>query len=147
MDGYLRDFLLAFLPLLVAIDAIGTVPVLPGIVGDRPLSDRVRITNAALLTAFLVGFGFLFLGHMVLRFLGIHIEHFAIAGGLILLVLGVQKIVSSKPQEVPDRDELLAVVPIGTPLTAGQATLATLLPYQTASRCLWSAMPSPPTRP
>jgi len=49
-----------------------------------------------------------------------------VAGGIILLVLSVRYIVTGHLTEVV-REEMVAVVPIGTPLLAGPATIATLL--------------------
>ncbi len=127
MESYGKEFLLAFLPLFVAIDAIGTLPLILGIIQEIPFKQRARITNIALLTATSLGFAFLFLGKWILRFLGIEVEHFAIAGGLVLLVLAIKDIVGSGFIDVPEKQEMLGVVPLGTPLTAGPATLATLL--------------------
>ena len=126
--SYGKQFLLSFVPLFVAIDAIGSLAIIVGIIRDTPTRTRLRIVNIALTTALVLGFVFLLVGREILRFLGIHVEHFAIAGGLVLLALGVREILGGKPvQDAPEQRELLAVVPIGTPLTTGPATLATLM--------------------
>jgi multiple antibiotic resistance protein len=129
MDPFGKEFLLAFFPLLVAIDAIGTVPILLGILETASPQQRRKAINIALLTALAVGLSFLFLGHALLRFLDIEVGHFAIAGGIILLAIALGELVGSGflKQQPPDVRELAAIVPIGTPLTAGPGTLATLL--------------------
>jgi multiple antibiotic resistance protein len=58
--------------------------------------------------------------------MGISVGAFAIAGGLILLVLSIRYILTGHIVEVI-KEEMVAVVPIGTPLTVGPATIATLL--------------------
>ncbi|MBI3744762.1 MAG: MarC family protein [Chloroflexi bacterium] len=129
MDAsYGKQFLLSFVPLFVAIDAVGSLAIIVGIIRDTPTRTRLRIVNIALTTALILGFVFLLVGREILRFLGIEVEHFAIAGGLVLLALGIREILGGKSiQDTPEQRELLAVVPIGTPLTTGPATLATLL--------------------
>lgn len=129
MDSYWKEFLLAFVPLFVAMDPMGSLPIVLGIIGGSPRPERIRIINLALTTALALGFSFLFVGRVTLHFLDIKVDHFAIAGGLILLILAIKDLVGQSPaaQEVPDKAEMLAVVPIGTPLTAGPGTLATLL--------------------
>jgi multiple antibiotic resistance protein len=78
------------------------------------------------MTAAVVGLAFLFLGKFILDVMGISVGAFAIAGGLILLVLSIRYILTGHVVEVI-KEEMVAVVPIGTPLTVGPATIATLL--------------------
>ncbi len=129
VDPYGKEFLLAFFPLLVAIDAIGTLPILLGILEPATRPQRLRTINIALLTALVLGLAFLFLGHALLRFLDIEVEHFAIAGGIVLLAIALGEMLGSGfLRQMPlDTHEMMAIVPIGTPLTAGPGTLATLL--------------------
>jgi len=77
-------------------------------------------------TAAGVGFAFLFLGQLILNVLGISVGSFAIAGGIILLVFSIKYMTTGKMVEAI-KEEMVAVVPIGTPLTAGPATITTLL--------------------
>jgi multiple antibiotic resistance protein len=58
--------------------------------------------------------------------MGISVGSFAIAGGLILVVLSITYMTTGRMMQVI-REEMVAVVPIGTPLTLGPATIATLL--------------------
>ena len=58
--------------------------------------------------------------------MGISVGSFAIAGGLILLVLSIKYMTTGRMVELI-KEEMVAVVPIGTPLTVGPATITTLL--------------------
>ncbi len=58
--------------------------------------------------------------------MGISVGAFAIAGGIILLVLSLRYMTTGRMVEII-KEEMVAVVPIGTPLTVGPATVATLL--------------------
>jgi len=82
--------------------------------------------HIAALTAVLVGIAFLFFGQFVLDVMGISVGSFAIAGGLILLVLSIRYMTTGRMVEAV-KEEMVAVVPIGTPLIAGPATITTLL--------------------
>lgn len=122
-----KELALTFVPLFVAIDAMGNVPIVLGLTEDMNVAQRAKVVNIALITAALLGLAFLFAGKYILEFLGISVSHFAIAGGIILLSLSVRDIVTGKMMETPVKQELMAIVPIGTPLTVGPATLTTLL--------------------
>ena len=125
--SFFEQIVFAFVPLFVAIDAIGTVPLVISVTQDFNPPERWRVIRIAMLTALAVGLGFLFLGEWVLALLGIKVAHFAIGGGLVLLVLSVRDIATGKMMDAPAREELAGVVPIGTPLTVGPATITTLL--------------------
>src|SRR4030042_4885889 len=122
-----KELALNFVPLFVAIDAIGNVPIVIGLTEEMTSKQRARVVNVALATASIVGLAFLFAGKYILEFLSISVSHFAIAGGIVLIALSVKDLVTGKMMEVPNKQEMMAVVPIGTPLTVGPATLATLL--------------------
>jgi len=123
---YLGDFLLTFVPLLIVIDALGNLPFVITMSEGMDKPERRRMIRTALITASIVGLVFLFFGQLILRLMDISVGAFAIAGGVVLLVLSV-KYVSTGRMVDATRDEMIAVVPIGTPLVVGPATITTLL--------------------
>ena len=127
MTGLDDQFLRSLVPIFVAIDALGTLPIIISISEQMTKSERTRIVHLAMLTASTVGLGFLFVGKYLLEFLDISVGHFAIAGGVVLLGLSLRDLVAGKMMEMPLKEEMVAVVPIGIPLTVGPATLTTLL--------------------
>ncbi|MDD4923614.1 MAG: MarC family protein [Dehalococcoidales bacterium] len=126
MAEFWQNFILTFVPLFIVIDALGTLPVVITLGEGLTLKERRKMINVATITAIVVGLAFLFLGQFILNVMGISVGAFAIAGGLILLVLSIKLIITGRMVDV-DKDEMVAVVPIGTPLTAGPATITTLL--------------------
>lgn len=118
---------LTFTPLFVAIDAMGNVPIVLSLSSEMNKAERRRMVNIALMTAGLVGLTFLLVGRFVLRLLNIEVYHFAIGGGLVLFILSVRDLATGKMVDVPSKEEMLAVVPLGTPITVGPATLTTLI--------------------
>lgn len=121
-----NTFLLTFIPLFVAIDAPGILPLYISLVESVPDKERKHIARQSVITAFLVGTLFLFLGNFIFSLLGIKLEDFMIAGGILLLILSISDILRVKEKELTISDTL-GVVPIGTPLLAGPATLTTLI--------------------
>jgi len=125
-DGWWQDFVKSFVPLFIVIDAFGNLPFVISLSQDMVRAERRKMINIAVMTAAVVGLAFLFLGRFILDVMGISVEAFAIAGGLILLVLSIRYILTGHIVEVI-KEEMVAVVPIGTPLTVGPATITTLL--------------------
>jgi multiple antibiotic resistance protein len=121
-----ESFLLTFVPLLVVIDALGNLPIIISLGEGMSHRERVRMINIAIVTAAIVGLIFLFFGRFILNLLDISVGSFAIAGGVVLLVLSIRFIMTGRMVEVV-KEELVAVVPIGTPLLVGPATITTLL--------------------
>jgi multiple antibiotic resistance protein len=122
----LNKFLLAFIPLFVAMDPVGLVPLFLGMTQGVERARRERIAGQALITAAVVAVGFMFLGRWTFRVLGISVGDFQIAGGLILLVLASRELLGSKPEEMVLPEDF-GIVPLGLPLIAGPAVLTTLL--------------------
>lgn len=125
-DWQNNQFILTFVPLFIAIDAFGNLPFLIFLSGGLTVSERRRIVHLATLTAAVVGLAFLFFGQFILTVMGISVGSFAIAGGIVLLVLSIKYMSTGQMVEMV-KEEMVAVVPIGTPLIAGPATVTTLL--------------------
>jgi len=121
-----HDFVMTFVPLFIVIDAFGNLPFLIMSGQDMDRRQKTRMVNYAILTATLVGLVFLFLGQFILNIMNIEVEEFAIAGGIVLLILSIRYMITGHMVTVV-KEEMVAIVPIGTPLTVGPATIATLL--------------------
>ena len=126
MSNYLQDFILTFVPLFIVIDALGTLPFVISLSKGMPKPERRKMIHLATITAVAVGLVFLFFGQFILNVMNIKVPAFAIAGGIILLVLSIKYMTTGRMVEVI-KEEMVAVVPIGTPLTVGPATITTLL--------------------
>jgi multiple antibiotic resistance protein len=125
-EQLVEDFVKTFVPLLIVIDAFGNLPFVISLSEGITRTERHKMINIAVVTAAVLGLAFLFLGRWILDLLGISVGAFAVAGGLILLVLSIRYILTGHIVEVI-KEEMVAVVPIGTPLTVGPATITTLL--------------------
>lgn len=121
------QLVLTFVPIFIAVDAPGNLPLLLALGQEMERREWSRMVWLAVITASAVGLAFLFLGKAVLGLLGIAVAHFAVAGGLVLLALSMRDLTTGRMMETPLKEEMVAVVPLGTPLTVGPATLTTLL--------------------
>ena len=121
-----HKFFVAFIPIFVAIDAIGLVAMFLGLAGNSTREQRQREGFIAIFTALCISVGFIFLGKIIFTALGITVADFQVAGGLILLGLAGRELlnVASASREATDD---FGIVPLGMPLIAGPALLTALL--------------------
>ncbi len=123
-----ESFIKAFIPLFVAMDILGLLPLFLGLtqgVEKRPLR---RLIFSATATAFIISIVFLFTGSALFVFMGITSDDFRIGGGILLLVLSIQDLAtSSSIEERRSPTHSIGVVPIGIPLIMGPAALTTIL--------------------
>jgi multiple antibiotic resistance protein len=135
----MNDFLRVFIPLFVAIDPLGLVPVFLSVTEGMSDARRRRTSFEAVASASVICIGFMFLGEAIFRFLGITVNDFRIAGGVILLVLAVlDLLIVGKPALNPE--EMVGVVPLGMPLIAGPATLTSVLVLSGDPGKSWTAL-------
>ena len=126
MREFAEKFLLAFIPLFVAIDPIGLVACFMGLAPNASREHRQRQGLLAVLTGLGVGIAFIFLGKIIFSALGISVADFQVAGGLILLGLAIRDLLGFG-ENMGSGDQDFGVVPLGMPLIAGPALLTALL--------------------
>ncbi len=122
----LNQFLICLIPIMVALDAPGVLPLYMAMTEGMKKNERKIIVRQSILTAFLITIGFVLIGRAVFTALGIKVEDFMIAGGIVLMIIAVLDMVRAGEPRVTI-SPTLGVVPLGTPLIAGPATLTTTL--------------------
>jgi len=125
----LRPYILSFIPLFVAVDAIGNIPIFLSLVEGTSKAQRNKIIFDAVITAVVVAVVFMFIGTWVFSLLGITIPDFQIAGGALLFIIAARLLLPGAQKSVltSSRDKDMGVFPLGTPLITGPAVLATTL--------------------
>jgi multiple antibiotic resistance protein len=125
----IRELALTFVPLFVAMDPVGNLPIFLALTQEGTATHRKKTANLATLTAFGVGLLFVAVGKAIFSLLGIEVTDFLMAGGIILLILAIRYLITGKTVEIGDvsASETIGVVPLGTPLVVGPAVLAALL--------------------
>ena len=111
-----------FAVLFAVIDILGSIPILVNI---RKRVGEIEAEKASMV-ACLILISFLFFGTKILKFIGIDIESFAVAGAFVLFVIALELIlgINIHRDEAP---ESASIVPIAFPLIAGAGSLTTVL--------------------
>ena len=122
----MSEILLAFIPVFVAVDPIGVLPIYISLTHGMEAAAQRRVILQSMLTAAGLAVGFLFLGRAIFALLGITVGDFLVAGGAILFCIAIMDIMTSEKERRKPGEEL-GIVPLGTPLVAGPALLTTTL--------------------
>ena len=126
MKDFIVKFVIAFVPLFVAIDAIGMVAIFIGLGANVDAKRRQQQALIGIGTALAISVGFVFLGKLIFKALGITVADFQVAGGLLLLTFAVRDLLDMGADKGPTTEDF-GVVPLGMPLIAGSALLTALL--------------------
>ena len=127
MQLNLHEILTVSTILFAVIDIVGSIPVL------LQIKTKVGYIKAeqATIVSFFILIVFLFLGETILRFLGVDVKSFAIAGSLVIFFLAMEMILGIRLYK-DDIPETASIVPIAFPLIAGTGTMTTLLSLRAA---------------
>ncbi|MBD1849156.1 NAAT family transporter [Cyanobacteria bacterium FACHB-502] len=123
----------AFLTLFVVIDPVGLTPIFITLAGKYSAAQQVRIARQAVLVAGVILLVFALVGNWLLRYLGITIEAFQVAAGLLLLKIALDMVFAHRERETEEEEqeaqlrEDISVFPLAIPLLAGPGTLASVL--------------------
>jgi len=121
----MHPFLLSFIPIFVAVDAFGVLPVFISLTQGISEKEKLQVLKQSVITALAVAISFVFIGKAIFNYLGITVEDFLIAGGIILFVLALVDLLF--PTKQRRTSPSLGVVPLGMPLIVGPAVLTTSL--------------------
>ena len=119
-----KEIISVKLILFSVIDVVGSLPViieLPKKMGKIE-SEWATFVSGALMVSFL------FVGERILQLFGVDVQSFAVAGALIIFLIGLEMILGRtifKPSE--NTGGATHIVPIAFPLIAGAGTLTTII--------------------
>jgi multiple antibiotic resistance protein len=123
MEFNFKEFLTLSFTLFAVIDILGTIPLLISIkkkVGNiHPF--RVTLISGGLMVLFF------FVGKPFLNMLGVDIRSFAVAGSIVIFILGLEMILGIEFFRSEQNGPTTTVVPIAFPLIAGSGTLTTIM--------------------
>jgi multiple antibiotic resistance protein len=126
-------FAKAFLTLFVVIDPVGLAPLYLALVSDRLPEEQTQIARRAVLVSAAILLGFGLTGAYVLHNLGISLQAFQIAAGVLLFKIALDMIfvhqereTEAEAQEAGTRQDV-SVFPLAIPLIAGPGSLASIL--------------------
>ena len=133
----------SFITLFVVIDPIGLVPLFLALTPNATKAQRRIIAGRAVFVGFVILLAFGLLGDELLRFLGISLAAFRMAGGLLLFVIALEMLFEKhherRERNVTDQtdaeaealpqDDLddVSVFPLGIPLIAGPGAITSII--------------------
>ena len=122
MNFFFIEYISAFMVLFAVIDIIGSIPI---IIDLKNKSGKIESLKATLV-AFLIMVAFLILGAKLLGLFGVDISSFAIAGSIILFLMGLEMVMGIELFK-HDTPAGASIVPIAFPLIAGAGSITSLL--------------------
>jgi len=122
----MEAFWMCFLPMFVAVDAVGILPLFMHFTEGVERRAVHRVIVQSMITALAVALVFLALGRWIFQYLGITVADFLIAGGILLFTISVIDIITVEKRVAQVDADSLGAVPIGVPLLVGPAVLTTI---------------------
>jgi multiple antibiotic resistance protein len=119
----LSEIITVSITLFAVIDILGSVPVL---IGLKKKMGEINSLQATLVSGALM-LAFFFAGGEMLKFMGLDVQSFAIAGSFIIFFLGMEMILGIEFFKSEGTGKSGSVVPIAFPLIAGSGTLTTVM--------------------
>ena len=139
MTDFTTALVAAFLPLFVAINIPGILPIYIGMTETFTRLQRRQLLIRALAAAAVLAVLMLFAGEIIFASLGITLNDLRVGGGLILLVIAVTDLAfgdfkkrrggrnGDTLEDLDADDPDLPVVPLGIPLIIGPGAITTIL--------------------
>jgi multiple antibiotic resistance protein len=122
-DFSLGQLLTVSFTLFAVIDIIGSIPLL---IAMKDKMGAIREFKATLISGALMIL-FLFVGESFLQMLGVDRRSFAVAGSIVIFVLGLEMVLGHEFFKSDKNAKSGTVVPIAFPIIAGSGTLTTIM--------------------
>ena len=123
----MKEFWLCFVPLFVAVDAVGVLPLFISLTEGIEQAQLKKVVVQSVVTASTVALVFLIFGPVLLRFMGITVADFMIAGGILLFAIALSDLLTGEKRHRLIDHGSLGAVPIGVPLITGPGVLTTCI--------------------
>ncbi len=143
---HIVHILTVFTAIFVIVDPFAVVPVYLMMTDRFPQEAIVHTRRKAAWVALGILATFAVSGLSIFHIFSITLPAFQIAGGILLLLLGIAQLNGSrmrvKPeerQESMEREDV-SVFPIGTPLLAGPGSISTVVLYSTEAKSVWEVV-------
>ncbi len=134
-SAYVRFSLLALSSIFFLVDPFAALPTFLAVTAHQDAAKRVRTARKASLTAFVILMAFALAGQYLFRVFGITLPAFEIAGGIILLLIGLDMLeakrsatqeTTGETQAAVTKDDV-GIVPLGIPMLAGPGAITSVM--------------------
>jgi len=128
-------FLVTLSSIFFLVDPFALVPTFLAMTATSTQAHRRAMARRASLTCFFLLTGFAIAGTLVFDVLGITMPAFKIAGGIILLLIGIDMVQARRPATNETEKEAdegahkadIGIVPLGMPMLAGPGAISTVM--------------------
>jgi membrane protein, MarC family len=142
---YVRFSVLALSSIFFLVDPFAALPTFLAVTAGSDADRRKRIARKASLTALIFLSAFAVAGQYIFKMFGITLPAFEIAGGVILLLIGLDMLEAkrSATQEASGDTEAAAskedagIVPLGIPMLAGPGAIASVMVLVGQAQTKW----------
>ncbi len=121
----LKEILSVSLILFSVIDILGSIPVIIDL-RKRSRSGKIESEKATIAAGILMII-FLYLGKSILNLFGVDVASFAIAGAIIIFLIGLEMILGRHIFRPDTSTDTSSIVPLAFPLIAGAGTMTTII--------------------
>jgi multiple antibiotic resistance protein len=129
---YLLHFIQAFAAVFASTDPIGAAPVFVGLTAQMDRRQRRRAAIRATIASFLILVVSVLGGRFVLGIFGISLPAFQAAGGLVIVLMGLEmlrgtptRVQHDEPEQTEKEDPI--IIPFSMPLIAGPGAITTMI--------------------
>jgi multiple antibiotic resistance protein len=141
----IQYFIVALTSVFFLVDPFAALPTFLVIAADADHNERRRLALKASITCFVVLTAFALAGSLIFRFFGITLPAFEIAGGIILILMGLEMLQArrSATHETPGETqegvakEDAGIIPLGMPMLAGPGAISTVMVLMGSSPSWW----------
>ena len=131
------------------VDPIAAIPTFLAMTGASDRPDRRRMAKRAAWTCLIVLTSFASAGKLIFRVFGITLPAFKIAGGVILLLIGIDMLQARRsptketPRETQEGSEKedVGIIPLGVPMLAGPGAISTVMVLMSGVPTWWYIIP------
>ena len=145
LTSVLEFVLLTVTSIFVLVDPFAAVPIFLAITADSPQSERREMARRSAWTCAIVLCIFAAAGSLIFKMFGITLPAFKIAGGIILLQIGLdmlqarQSATKTTPEDEREGAEKAdaSIIPLGLPMLAGPGAISTVMVLVGESHSVW----------
>jgi len=144
-SNYVRFSVLAVSSIFFLVDPFAAIPAFLAITEGADRKHQQRMARRGALTCLIVLLTFALAGKLIFRMFGITLPAFEIAGGLILLLIGIDMLqakrsptqeASGETEEAASKDDA-GIIPLGIPMLSGPGAISSVMVLVGQAAKLW----------
>lgn len=145
ITSVLEFALLALTSVLFLVDPFALIPMFLAVTANSPKEERRAVARRSAITCAIVLCSFALAGSLIFKMFGITLPAFKIAGGIILMGIGLDmlqakqsgtKATAEEQQEGAEKSDA-SIIPLGMPMLAGPGAISTVMVLVGESHSIW----------